>query len=61
LISKIRSRKLPIGAPLLIRMHEVSGLSIQQLRKIMGDRRAKFRLSNIQGKPFDFHPDHVAH
>jgi hypothetical protein len=44
-ISKIRHQRLPVGASLLIRMHEVSGLSIRDLRDLMGDRRAKYRLS----------------
>jgi hypothetical protein len=43
-ISKIRHGKLPIGGVMLIRMHEVSGLSIRELRSLMGDRREKFRL-----------------
>lgn len=38
-ISKIRHRRLPVGASLLIRMHEVSDLSIRELRTLMGDRR----------------------
>lgn len=38
-ISKIRHRRLPVGASLLIRMHEESGLSIRELRELMGDRR----------------------
>lgn len=50
-ISKIRHRRLPVGASLLIRMHEVSGLSIRDLRDLMGDRREKFRISDVQGKP----------
>jgi hypothetical protein len=50
-ISKIRHRRLPVGASLLIRMHEVSELSIRELRELMGDRRTKYRLSNVQGKP----------
>lgn len=45
-ISKIRHRRLPIGASLLIRMHEVSDLSIKDLRALMGDRRAKFRIGH---------------
>jgi plasmid maintenance system antidote protein VapI len=45
LISKIRHGKLAVSAPLLIRMHEVSGLSIKELRALMGDRRKKFRIS----------------
>jgi hypothetical protein len=41
-ISKIRHRILPIGPSLLIRMHEVSDLSIRDLRVLMGDRRSRF-------------------
>jgi transcriptional regulator with XRE-family HTH domain len=51
LISKIRHRKLEVGAPLLIRMHEVSELSIEALRFLLGDRRTKFRISDQQFKP----------
>lgn len=50
-ISKIRHRKLPVGAALLIRMHEVTGLNIIDLRYLMGDRRSKFRISDLQGRP----------
>lgn len=50
-ISKIRHRRLPVGASLLIRMHEVTDLSIQELRDLMGDRRGKFRISDKQFKP----------
>jgi hypothetical protein len=50
-ISKIRHRRLPVGASLLIRMHEVCGLSIKELRELMGDRRGKFRISDKQFKP----------
>ena len=50
-ISKIRHRRLPIGASLLIRMHEVCELSISDLRILMGDRRGKFRISDKQFKP----------
>lgn len=52
-ISKIRHRRLPVGASLLIRMHEVSDLSIRELRNLMGDRREKFRISDKQFKPKD--------
>ena len=52
-ISKIRHRRLPVGASLLIRMHEVSALSIKDLRMLMGDRRDKFRISDKQFKPKD--------
>ena len=50
-ISKIRHRRLPVGASLLIRMHETTGMSIRELRDLMGDRRTKYRLSDAQGKP----------
>jgi hypothetical protein len=50
-ISKIRHRRLPVGASLLIRMHEVTHLSIRELRELMGDRREKFRISDKQFKP----------
>jgi len=56
LISKIRHRRLPVGASLLIRMHEVSDLSIKDLRELMGDRRNKFRISDKQ-----FKPKHILH
>ena len=57
-ISKIRHRRVPVGASLLIRMHEISNLSIQELRGYMGDRRAKYRISPQQFKP---HPGTAHH
>lgn len=50
-LSKVRHGRLPVGASLLIRMHEVTNLSIQELRLLMGDRRIKFRISTSQFKP----------
>nr|WP_062120367.1 hypothetical protein [Collimonas pratensis] len=50
-ISKIRHRRLPVGASLLIRMHEVSDLTIGELHGLMGDRRQKFRISDKHFKP----------
>lgn len=47
-ISKIRHRRLPIGASMLIRMHEISDVSIKDLRALMGDRRTKFRIGDGQ-------------
>jgi hypothetical protein len=49
-ISKIRHRKLPVGGSMLIRMHEVSGLEMTDLRYLMGDRRSKFRISGGRGR-----------
>ena len=51
LISKIRNGRMPVGASLLIRMHEETNISIRELRDLMGDKRHKYRLSNVQGKP----------
>lgn len=50
-ISKIRHRTLPVGASLLIRMHEVTDLSIRELRELMGDRRKRMCISEVDGKP----------
>ncbi|MGI4847949.1 MAG: hypothetical protein ACRYGK_07410 [Janthinobacterium lividum] len=50
-ISKIRHRRLPVGASMLIRMHEVTDLSIRDLRGLMGDRRKRFRISGKQCRP----------
>ena len=50
-ISKLRHRRLPVSAALLIRMHEISGLEISDLRNLMGDRRRKFRISDVQRRP----------
>ncbi|RJF96034.1 hypothetical protein [Noviherbaspirillum saxi] len=43
-ISKIRHRRVPVRASLLIRMHDVTDLSIRELRDLMGDRRQKYRM-----------------
>jgi hypothetical protein len=50
-LSKIRHLRMPISGALLIRIHEVSDLSVGDLQGMMGDRRAKFRLSPAQGRP----------
>lgn len=50
-ISKIRHHRLPVGASLLLRMHETTGISVRELRDLMGDRRTKYRLSSAQGRP----------
>lgn len=41
-ISKVLSRKLPMNASLLLRLHEVSGLSISEMREMMGDVKGYF-------------------
>jgi hypothetical protein len=35
-ISKIRHRRLPVGASLLLRMHDVTALPVNELRQLMG-------------------------
>lgn len=47
-ISKVRHGRLPLGATMLISMHEVSGISIKDLRDLMGDRRQRFRGSHAE-------------
>ena len=49
MISKLRSRVLPMSAFVLIRMHEVSGISIVGLRRMMGDHRRKFGIDDDNG------------
>lgn len=44
-ICKIRHRIQPISGSLLIRIHEITGLSIRELKDMMGDRRSKQRAS----------------
>jgi antitoxin HigA-1 len=51
LISKVRHKRAPLSASVLIRMHEESGLSIRDLRRLMGDRRQKYRVGDAASKP----------
>ena len=45
-ISKIRHRTLPIGATILLRMHEISDFSIRELKALMvGQRKLGARSS----------------
>jgi hypothetical protein len=45
-IDEIRFMKRPIDAAMLLRMHELSGLSVPTLRNILGDRRKKIRFDD---------------
>lgn len=49
-ISKIRNSRMSVGASMLIRMHDASGISIADLRYLMGDRRGKFRFTHPQSR-----------
>jgi len=44
-ISDIRAGRLQVGGSMLLWLHEATGLSVDELRRLMGDRRAKCRLS----------------
>lgn len=55
-LQNIRNKKASISASLLIRMSEVTGLSISVIRNLMGDRRSSYRVGTPQirapkGKP----------
>lgn len=41
----IRHGRLPVAASMLIWINEATGISIYELRELMGDRRARCRLS----------------
>jgi hypothetical protein len=51
LLSKIRHRRQAVGAALLIRINEVTGMEIADLNKIMGERRQRTRVSPTIGRP----------
>lgn len=42
ILSRIRHHRLPVGAMLLIRLNELTGLTIQELRALMGDLRPSY-------------------
>jgi hypothetical protein len=44
-IRNIRHGHLPVAASMLLWMHEATGISICELRALMGDRRTKCRVS----------------
>lgn len=46
LLRKMRLRQLPISGVVLLRIHEITGISLPELRQLMGDRRRRFRLSS---------------
>lgn len=50
-ISKIRHRRIAVGASILLRMHELSELKINDLKELMGDCRRKHRISDAFRAP----------
>lgn len=53
LLSKIRHRKRSVCPGLIIRIHEVTGIRIHDLRVMMGDRRARMRPPLRNGLPIN--------
>ncbi|MCC6069998.1 hypothetical protein ACFSQU_03590 [Massilia sp. GCM10020059] len=45
IIEKVRNNRLPLGGYLLMRLRELTGMSVTDLQDLMGDRRRKFRMS----------------
>jgi hypothetical protein len=43
-IKKIRCHMVPVGGSLLMRMNDVSAIKIEELRRLMGDRRHRLRV-----------------
>jgi hypothetical protein len=50
IIEKVRSNRLPLGGYLLMRLREVTGMSVTDLQDLMGDRRRKFRMNVRQAR-----------
>lgn len=44
-IGDIRAGRIQIGGSMLLWMQEATGISVDELRRLMGDRRAKTRLN----------------
>lgn len=49
-LTGIRLGTLGVGAWLLIRISEVSGLSIADLRRVMGDQRQRLRVATARAR-----------
>lgn len=45
IIEKVRNNRLPLGGYLLMRLGEITGMSVTDLQDLMGDRRRKFRMN----------------
>lgn len=46
LLARIRKNDYPVVPELLLRINEVSGINVRELRCIMGDRRSEFRIGD---------------
>lgn len=45
LVAGIRQKRLPVGASMMMGIHEATGISLNELKHILGDRRSKYRLN----------------
>lgn len=46
-LKKIRRCELPVTASMLLWMQEVADASVEELRRLLGDRRARLRVCRI--------------
>jgi hypothetical protein len=47
IIAKVRNRNLPVGGYLLMRLGEVTGMSVRDIQALMGDRRVRCRMPGM--------------
>lgn len=50
IVSKIRHNRLSVSAALLLRIHDVTRLSVRELRDLMGDRRRNYRTTTSRSR-----------
>lgn len=44
-LGDIRAGRIQVGGSMLLWIQEATGISVEELRRLMGDRRARYRLS----------------
>jgi DNA-binding transcriptional regulator YdaS (Cro superfamily) len=47
-VDGLRQGRLPLSATLCLAIAQAAGITLEQLREIAGDRRAKFRLASVR-------------
>jgi hypothetical protein len=52
LLGDIRAGRLQISGSMLMQMQEASGIAIEELRRILGDRRRTSRMHHLQNRRF---------
>ena len=48
-LAGLRNRRLPVTATMLLKMHEETGLPVESLRRLLGDRRHRLRVTGHGG------------